>query len=91
MLLALVVRNGIEDLINIMRVLDFNFNGVRTLQAIEVQCTESVTGHETSPYVPLREEMINGLVANPRSEAFIQPKTQELRLSCVVYQQGLII
>jgi hypothetical protein len=72
--LTLVVRDGVEDLINVVRVLDLDFNRMRALQAIEVQGAEGVAGHEASPDVPLGEEVIDGLVADPSSETFIQPK-----------------
>ena len=71
---ALAVADRVEELSDLGGVLDLLVDGVRVLQAVEAEGASGVLRHEARPRIPLREEMVDRLVAHPRREALVQPK-----------------
>ncbi|KAI7451895.1 hypothetical protein KC336_g92 [Hortaea werneckii] len=71
---ALRVRNGIKNLVDLIRPLDRDLDWVRAAQRVQAKGRLQVIRNVSLPHLPLRVESVAGVPAHPRSKTLVQPQ-----------------
>ena len=71
---TLAIRNRVEDLANLMRVLNRDLDRMGVLEAVFVESGKVVVGDILRPGLPGRKAVIGGFRSHVGGEAFIEPQ-----------------